>query len=818
MPDTAPIDDLAAAPLTDLIKRGTRLFSDDGAQPRARRATDVILFALSTIGLILVGLVAEPEPGYSRAVTEVFVSLPDALAGMWQFIADVPVVWAVAIFVIALVRRRLPIARDILLAAATAAALWYLLGRIVEGAFPSILDGFNDAAPPPFFPAGRLAVPGAALIAASPHLVRPARRFGRWSLLTAAFATVALSASSSLGVIAGLLIAAGAAAIVHLVVGSSAGRPSLDDVRYALADLGVGHTELGVAARQDAGQFAVTATDLDGRELIIKVYGRDAHDAALLSTVRRTIWLRRPGSPVGFGRLRQVEHEAFITLLAGQEGIRTDTVVIAGATESDDAVLVLRRSGELLVEPNRVIDANAAPDQRFAGPDGAERIEELWDLIAHLHRSGIAHNQLDEDHLIVQDGHLGLVDFRGATVAPSAAALRTDEVQMLITTAVLAGRDAAVAGLVAKRPNEEIESNLAYLQSTALTPDQRRMIRSLDLDLDDLRNNIAEKIGVDAPKLVQLRRFSIGSVVRIALPLLAAFMLVSALAGFDLGAFLDSLQDAKWWLVVIGLVVAQMPRIAQAVATLGAAPVPLPLGPVYALQLAISYVNLAIPTAAARIAVNVRFFQRQGVAPGAAIATGALDGVSGFIVQAILLLSLLAFSPLSLDLEFDNPTPDAARLAVIIGSVLLVAVIVIAAIPKLRRFIVGWIRHFAQEAMSVLSGLRSPRRLLMLFGGNFAAEILFATALGVFVQAFGYSVPLDRLLFINMSVALLSGLIPVPGGIGVTEGGLIFGLTSAGVPQEAAFAAVILCRLATFYLPPIWGFFSLNWLERNSYL
>ena len=78
--------------------------------------------------------------------------------------------------------------------------------------------------------------------------------------------------------------------------------------------------------------------------------------------------------------------------------------------------------------------------------------------------------------------------------------------------------------------------------------------------------------------------------------------------------------------------------------------------------------------------------------------------------------------------------------------------------------------------------------------------------------------PYQELLFINMCVSLLSGLIPVPGGIGVTEGGLIFGLTAVGMPQEAAFAAVILYRLSTFYLPPIWGFFSLRWLEKNSYL
>ena len=80
----------------------------------------------------------------------------------------------------------------------------------------------------------------------------------------------------------------------------------------------------------------------------------------------------------------------------------------------------------------------------------------------------------------------------------------------------------------------------------------------------------------------------------------------------------------------------------------------------------------------------------------------------------------------------------------------------------------------------MLRGLRSPRRLAMLFGGNLMAELLFAFALGLLVQAFGYSLPLHELLFINMTVSLLAGLVPVPGGIGVAEGGLIFGLTSFG--------------------------------------
>jgi hypothetical protein len=41
---------------------------------------------------------------------------------------------------------------------------------------------------------------------------------------------------------------------------------------------------------------------------------------------------------------------------------------------------------------------------------------------------------------------------------------------------------------------------------------------------------------------------------------------------------------------------------------------------------------------------------------------------------------------------------------------------------------------------------------------------------------------------------------------------------SAGLPEEIAFAAALMYRLATFYLPPIWGFFALRWLERNKHL
>jgi glycosyltransferase 2 family protein len=71
---------------------------------------------------------------------------------------------------------------------------------------------------------------------------------------------------------------------------------------------------------------------------------------------------------------------------------------------------------------------------------------------------------------------------------------------------------------------------------------------------------------------------------------------------------------------------------------------------------------------------------------------------------------------------------------------------------------------------------------------------------------------------INLSISLFSSLIPVPGGIGVTELGLTIGLTTAGMSEEAALATALLYRVAVFYVPPVWGFFALRWLQRNQYL
>ena len=782
---------------------GARLFAGAADAPRARRATDVLAVVLGAIGLLFLSLAEAPLPAIFRPVNRVIAALPDLLAALWQVAVGLLVWWGLGLLIAALVLRRLSVARDLALSAGLAGALSYGVAQAVHAGWPPGSE-WHLYGPPAWYPAVQLAVPAAAIITASPHLTRPARRLGRWLIAGAALGAVALSATSILGATAGVVAAVIAGGVVHLVFGSSAGRPSLDGVRQALAELGVATSSLGEAERQEAGVFTVDALDADGAPIVVRVYGRDAYDTALVSTLWRAVWLRQPGAQLRLSRLAQVEHEALLTLLAAQAGIATDQVVVAGSTGDDDALLVLRRSGTPLSDCAQGVAAGL--------------LAEGWRVLDRLHAAGVRHGQVDARHLVVTPDGLGLIGFRGGTVAPTVGQRRTDQAQYLATTALLAGPDQAIdAALTALGP-ERLTAVLPYLQPPALTGLQRDGVEDTGLDLDDLRAEAAARAGTEAPELEQLRRITFASVSQIALPVLAAFALFTIATGIDFEQLVDTVRDARWWFVAIGLVVAQLPRLSQAVSTMGAAPVDLPLGPVYALQLAVSYIAIAIPSVAARIAVNVRFFQRHGVSPTAAITVGAVDGVGGFVTQAFLLGSLLLLTSASLDLDLDRAPDSALGLLGIVVVLAVAAIAIVAAVRPWRQAVLGLTGRLAREATAAVRSLRSSRKLAMLFGGNLASEVLFAFALGAFARAMGTPVGLGELLVINISVGLVAGIIPIPGGVGVVEGGLAFGLVNAGMTEEAALAAVLLYRISVFYLPPVWGYPAFRWLQNNGHL
>jgi glycosyltransferase 2 family protein len=336
--------------------------------------------------------------------------------------------------------------------------------------------------------------------------------------------------------------------------------------------------------------------------------------------------------------------------------------------------------------------------------------------------------------------------------------------------------------------------------------------------VDELRVHGAEAVGAETPEPGKLRRVSVRALVQIVLLGLASYTIVEAAAGIDWGDVLSTIGDASWEWVAVAFVVAQLPRLTQSVSTLGSVPTSMPFGPVYALQLATSYMNVALPSNLARMAVNIRFFQRQGLSAPTAVASGVIDSFAGTAVQAVLLGVLLVFSESSLAVDLPVPTGGLRTLAwILVGAVALCAAGFVA-VRRFREMIAERFRRWWPDVRSSLAVLRASHKLALLLLGSLGSEVLFATALGLFARSFGAHVNLAELLVINISVSLLGSLIPVPGGIGVTEFGLTIGLTGAGMTPETAVAAVLLHRIATFFLPPAWGFPAMLWLQRKRYL
>ena len=267
-------------------------------------------------------------------------------------------------------------------------------------------------------------------------------------------------------------------------------------------------------------------------------------------------------------------------------------------------------------------------------------------------------------------------------------------------------------------------------------------------------------------------------------------MIVPFIAGLDYEELAESFRNASIPLVVFGFVLAQTPRLAQAVSTLGSVPARLPFFPVYIMQLATSFMNVALPSAAARMALTVRFFQRQGLAPATAVMSGLVDSFVGNVVQAILLVSLLLFSSLSLDL--DSASSDSSSSGD--DNHWLIALIVVAFVA-VHRGARGQpppaaARH---RAPALLVARREGRRRARCTTAATSPSCSAATsrrsccspaALTVFVYAFGGEVTLVEALFVNVSAGLITMVVPVPGGIGITESALIVGLTSVGVERD----------------------------------
>ncbi len=225
-----------------------------------------------------------------------------------------------------------------------------------------------------------------------------------------------------------------------------------------------------------------------------------------------------------------------------------------------------------------------------------------------------------------------------------------------------------------------------------------------------------------------------------------------------------------------------------------------------------------------------------GGAGGLALGAWALNGigmpaerigrrtVAFFLITSSVNFAAVIFAGLGLGLGL-LPGEVALATAVIPAVLAAAALAAIALSPRLldgaeagstgriRRAIAKGRGYAADGIRDAISLLGSGRPLIVLGAiGYMALDVL---ALAAVFAAFGGGAPSIGVFVLAYAVGQLGGLVPLPGGVGGTDGGLILTFSLLGTPVAIAAAAVIGYRAFQLGVPAILGITAFGSLRRK---
>ena len=118
----------------------------------------------------------------------------------------------------------------------------------------------------------------------------------------------------------------------------------------------------------------------------------------------------------------------------------------------------------------------------------------------------------------------------------------------------------------------------------------------------------------------------------------------------------------------------------------------------------------------------------------------------------------------------------------------------------------------AGASAETLRTLRRPGRRLAV--GALAFLLCDIAVLWVTIHALGYDVPVAPLVLAYL-IGYLGNAIPIPGGLGVLDGGLAGALVLYGVPAPAAVGGVLLYHVLALWIPALSGTFGFVAAQRE---
>jgi undecaprenyl-diphosphatase len=644
----------------------------------------------------------------------------------------------------------------------------------------------------------------AGVVAAAPWLSRPWRRTAWIALWLAAAARLITGTASPVEVVLGFAAGVTVGAGVLVLFGVPDRRIGPDGIAAALLSAGVPVAHVEPAAVEAKGSRPFFAATEDGEPLFIKVLGSDQRDADLLYRAYRFIRLREVGDTRPAASLIQaVEHQALAALLAERAGVAVPAVRQVIKTADGSALLAMERvNGSSL---------DLIPDQRISD----SMLRELWEQVDRLHRARMAHRSLRAANIVVDGaGRPRIVDFSFSELGATQRQMALDVAELLASLAAMIGAGRAVASAAAVIGPDGVAAAVPLLQPLALSAGTRRAIARHDGLLTQTRAAATAASGREDQKLARIQRVRPRTLLAIAAAAGAFYYLLPQLA--QVSSSWHAIQSADWaWLPLV-IAWSALTYLASAAALMGAVTLRIRFWPTVLAQAASSFINRVSPANVGGMALNARYLQKSGVDASSGVAAVGVNSLVGAIVHLVLIAVFFTWAGRGLAKAFK--LPSASKLLLILAVVAAIAGIVLATRPG-RRFAAGkLIPGLKSAAISLRRVAQKPGKMIMLFGGSALITLAYIGALAASIQAFGGGPGIILIGAVYLGAAALAAAAPSPGGLGAIEAALVAGLTSVGMQAGPAVSAVLLYRLATYWLPVAPGWLSWRALLRREYV
>ncbi|OJV58928.1 MAG: hypothetical protein BGO38_16490 [Cellulomonas sp. 73-145] len=622
----------------------------------------------------------------------------------------------------------------------------------------------------------------------------------------------------------------GMGALVLVGLGRSAHRLTGEGVRLALAGSGLAVRDVRSVAAA-AGRYAATAvapvavrhrrgSDADTGPVPVVVAGRTDDVVAVpgaaaavdvpvdvrvvdeqlwrLDAVRRglrRLRLRGVGDDSPFGSpVRVVANEATSALVAGSRGVRVPTVL----------ALAVGREGEGLLATEHLVGTrfDELPAERLTD----DVLDAAWRQLAALQDCAVAVRELTLDHfLLTEDGGVAVVDLGPSEPAAAPGVLAGDVAELLLTTSVVVGAERAVAAAHRVLGADRLTPALGRMVPDALSAPARAALKGHPDARSSLVSALSDDLGVERPAFENVQRFRPRTLLLGATLAVAVYALAPQLA--DLPQLVDTVRTADWrWLPAV-LAASALTYLGAALGLAGGTPGRVPLGESVGVALSASFVATFAPPGVGQVGLNIRYLQKRGFPTPVAASASAAKEAAVLTAHVLLLVTAAVWAGSARALTGElSRLPSPLVIAAAVGGTLAVLGIA-AAVPNVRRLLRERVAPAVRASAGAMRPLLSdPGKLAALVAGVALVPGGYAVCLYLSVRAFGVHTPFVAVALVSLTAGAVATAAPTPGGVGAVEAVLLAALTGVGVPSGSALAAVVLYRVATFWLPILPGF------------